>query len=69
MSDNNLVSILLIITGLVIASIIPFAQGFKTGYERCMIDAVANKCASIVIVDGEIKYEWAISASATAELK
>lgn len=67
MSNNNLVSILLIITGFVIASIIPFTKGFKAGYERCMIDAVENGCAEIIIVSGEIKYIWKVSATATAE--
>jgi len=61
--------VVVIITLLVLASIIPFAQGFKSGYERCMKDAVENKCAIIAIVDGEIKYEWIIPANATAELK
>lgn len=69
MLDNNFVRILLITTVLVIASIIPLAQGFKSGYERCMIDAVENKCAEIIIVGGEIKYQWKIPATATAELK
>ena len=62
-------TIILIISLFVVASIVPFAQGYKQGYERCMIDAVENKCAAIIVIGGEIKYEWSIPASATAELK
>lgn len=58
MPDDKFIKVLLIIYGLTVASIIPFTLGSKAGYERCMIDAVANKCALIVVVDGEIKYEW-----------
>lgn len=69
MLDDKFTKILLIIAGFTIASIIPFTRGFKAGYERCMIDAVENECAEIIIVSGEIKYMWKVSATATAESK
>jgi hypothetical protein len=69
MSGDKLMKVLLIMAGFTIASIIPFTRGFKSGYERCMIEAVENKCAEIIIASGEIKYIWKVSATATAELK
>ena len=65
MNNTEFGKVVVIITLLVSASIILFASG----YERCMKDAVENKCAIITIVDGKIKYEWIIPSSATAELK
>lgn len=60
MLDDKFIKVLLIIAGLMIALIIQFTHGFKSGYERCMIDAVENKCAEIIIVSGEIKYIWKV---------
>jgi hypothetical protein len=68
MSNIGFGEFVVVVVLLAIASI-QFMQGFKSGYERCMKDAVENKCAIIAIVDGKIKYEWIIPASATAELK
>jgi len=49
--------------------IISHANGFKAGYESCMRDAVENNCATITVSNNQIKYQWKIPASATAELK
>ena len=69
MKDGNLNAFILLIMVFAIALIIQYSQGFKSGYNRCLIDAVENQCATIIVVDGKIKYEWIIPASATAELK
>lgn len=68
MNNIGFGEVVVVVVLLAIASI-QFAQGFKGGYERCMKDAVENKCAEIIIVNGAIKYQWIIPAGATAELK
>ena len=68
MNNIDFGEVVVVVALLALASI-QFMLGFKGGYERCMKDAVENKCAIITIVDGKIKYEWIIQASATAELK
>ena len=69
MKDDNFIGLVLMVGALALAAIIPFAHGYKSGYDRCMLDAVENKCAEILIVEGKIKYQWKNTASASAELK